>query len=143
MNRKDNKMGAVFVMVRLSNATDMELVERGLIQRDEIRTCEAEALVDTGSTLSIIPPEMAETLGLRIHRQATGVLADGNRVTCGVSLGVLFEIYGRETTQDAYIMGDAVVIGQTVLESTDLLVDCVHRRVITNPAHPDGPALRV
>jgi hypothetical protein len=40
-------------------------------------------------------------------------------------------------------MGDAVVIGQTVLESTDLLVDCVHRKVIPNPAHPEGPALRV
>ena len=136
-------MGAVFVTVRLSNATDIEIAARGLIQQSEIRTREVEALVDTGSTLSIIPPDMAEELGLRIHRQATGVLADGNRVTCGVSLGVFFDIYGRETTQDAYIMGDSVVIGQTVLESTDLLVDCVHRRVIPNPAHPDGPALRV
>jgi clan AA aspartic protease len=143
MNRKDNKMGAVFVTVRLSNATDIEIAERGLIEKSEVRTCEVEALVDTGSTLSIIPPELAESLGLRIHRQASGVLADGNRVSCGVSMGVWFEIYGRETTQDAYIMGDAVVIGQTVLESTDLLVDCVHRRVIPNPAHPDGPALRV
>jgi hypothetical protein len=58
-------------------------------------------------------------------------------------MGVRFEIYGRETTQDAYIMGDAVVIGQTVLASTDLLVDCVHQQVIPNPAQPDGPALRV
>ena len=136
-------MGAVFVTVRLSNAIDIEIAERGLIDKGEVRTCEVEALVDTGSTLSSIPPELAATLGLRIHRQATGVLADGNRVSCGVSMGVWFEIYGRETTQDACIMGDAVVIGQTVLESTDLLVDCVHRRVIPNPAHPDGPALRV
>jgi clan AA aspartic protease len=143
MNRKDNKMGAVYVTVRLSNATDLEIAERGLMGRDEIRSCVIEALVDTGSTLSIIPPDVAKALGLRIHRQATGVLADGNRVSCGVSMGVLFEIAGRDTTQDAYIMGDAVVIGQTVLESTDLLVDCVHRKVIPNPAHPDGPALRV
>jgi len=139
-------MGAVFVTVRLSNATDIENSERGLIEKSEVRTCEVEALVDTGSTLSIIPPDLAKTLGLRIHRRATGVLADGNRVSCGVSMGVWFEIYGRETTQDAYIMGDmgdAVVIGQTVLESTDLLVDCVHQQVIPNPAHPDGPELRV
>jgi len=136
-------MGAVYATVRLSNATDMEIAERGLMGRDEIRSCVIEALVDTGSTLSIISPDIAKTLGLRIHRQATGVLADGNRVSCGVSMGVLFEIAGRDTTQDAYIMGDAVVIGQTVLESTDLLVDCVHRKVIPNPAHPEGPALRV
>jgi len=136
-------MGAVFVTVRLSNATDIEISERGLIEKSEVRTCEVEALVDTGSTLSIIPPDLAKNLGLRIHRQATGVLVAGNRVSCGVSMGVRFEIYGRETTQDAYIMGDAVVIGQTVLASTDLLVDRVHQQVIPNPAHPDGPALRV
>jgi len=33
-----------------------------------------------------------------------------------------------------------VLIGQTVLESTDLLVDCVSRKVI--PAHPEGPLFR-
>jgi hypothetical protein len=38
-------------------------------------------------------------------------------------------------------MGDTVVIGQTVLESTDLLVDCLNLRVIPNPKHPDGPVL--
>lgn len=136
-------MGAVYVLVRLSNAADIEMAERGLMEKSEIRRCEVEALVDTGSTHSIIPPDLAKTLGLRAHRQATGVLADGNRVSCGVSLGVLFEIDGRDTVQDAHIMGDAVVIGQTVLESTDLLVDCVHRKVIPNPAHPDGPMHRL
>ena len=125
MKRKDNNMGAVYVTVRLSNATDVDMMFRGLLDKSEVRTWEGEALVDTGSTLSIVSPELAEKLGLRIHRQAAGVLADGNRVSCGVSMGVLFEIDGRETTQDAYVMGDAVVIGQTVLESTDLLVDCV------------------
>ena len=99
--------------------------------------------MDTGSTQSIIPPDLAKSPGLRIHRQATGILADGKRVSCGVSLGVRYEIGGRDTCQDAYIMGDSVVIGQTVLESTDLLVDYVNRKVIPNPAHPEGPALRL
>ncbi len=136
-------MGAVYVTVRLSNATDIEDAERGLMDKSEIRSCVVEALVDTGSTQSIIPPDLAKSLGLRIHRQATGILADGKRVSCGVSLGVRYEIEGRDTCQDAYIMGDSVVIGQTVLESTDLLVDCVNRKVIPNPAHPEGPALRL
>ena len=136
-------MGAVYVTARLSNATDVGMSERGLLQKDDIRSSVVEALVDTGSTHSIIPPELAKTLGLEIHRRVTGILADGSRVSCGVTLGVRFEIDGRDTTQDAYIMGDAVVIGQTVLESTDLLVDCVNRKVIPNPAHPEGPVFRV
>jgi clan AA aspartic protease len=143
MNRKDDKMGAVYVTVRLSNATDIENAERGIMGKDEIRSWEGEALVDTGSTHSSIPPDIAKKLGLRSRRQATGVLADGNRVSCGVTLVVLFEIDGRDTAQDACIMGDSVVIGQTVLESTDLLVDCVHRKVIPNPAHPNGPEHRL
>jgi predicted aspartyl protease len=86
MKRKDDNRGAVYVTVRLSNATDVGMMFRGLLEKGEVRTWEGEALVDTGSTLSLVSPELAEKLGLRIHRQATGVLADGNRVSCGVSM---------------------------------------------------------
>jgi clan AA aspartic protease len=135
-------MGEVHVTVRLSNATDLEMAEQGLLEGSAVRRCEIEALVDTGATRSIIPPDLVERLGLRIRRHAIGILADGTRVSCGVSGGVLFEIDGRETLEDAYVMGDVVLIGQTVLESTDLLVDCSNRRVMSNPAHPEGPVFR-
>jgi hypothetical protein len=29
------------------------------------------------------------------------------------------------------------MIGQTLLEKMDLLVDCANRRLVPNPAHPD------
>ena len=88
----------------------------------------------------MIPPDIANSLGLGIYRHATGLLANGTRVSCGVCTGIRFEIDGRETLEDAYVMGDSVLIGQTVLVSTDLLVDCVSRKVI--PAHPEGPLFR-
>jgi hypothetical protein len=50
---------------------------------------------------------------------------------------------GRRTFEDAYVMGRDVLIGQTVLETTDLLVDCANRKVIPNPAHPEGPVVRL
>ena len=37
----------------------------------------------------------------------------------------------------------ACSIGQTVLEKTDLLIDCARNRVIPNPAHPDQPVTKV
>ena len=135
-------MGAVYVTVRLSNAIDAEMERQGLLEKSRIRTYEGEALVDTGAARSVIPPDIANNLGLGIYRQATGLLADGTRISCGVCNGIRFEINGRETLEDAYVMGDSILIGQTVLESTDLLVDCVNRKVIPNPAHPEGPVFR-
>ena len=55
----------------------------------------------------------------------------------------MFEILTRETEEDAYVLGDEVLIGQTVLEVMDLLVDCHRRRVVPNPAHPDQPVSKV
>ena len=135
-------MGEVYVKVQLSNATDVEMAEQGLIEKSKVRTCQVDALVDTGANRSILPNGIVERLGLRIRRQATGTLADGSQVSCGVCSGVIFKIDGRETLEDAYVMGDSVLAGQTVLQSTDLLVDCSNHRVIPNPAHPEGPVFR-
>ena len=136
-------MGAVFVTVRLSNATDLEMERQGIPGANKVRFWEGEALVDTGATKSAISPEIAQRLGVGIYREAIGHLADGTAVPCGVCSGILFQIDGRETLEDAYVMGDSVLIGQTVLESTDLLVDCVKQRVIPNPKHPEGPRFRL
>jgi hypothetical protein len=47
------------------------------------------------------------------------------------------------TLEEALILGDEVLIGQTVLEKMDLLVDCANHKVIPNPAHPDQPVSKV
>jgi clan AA aspartic protease len=136
-------MGEVYVRVRLSNAGDVERVRRGLARAEDVRAVEVDALVDTGATRSAIPAEIVDLLDLTIMTHATGRLADGSFATVGVSSPMMFEIEGRETFGDAYVMGSEVLIGQTVLETTDLLVDCANRRVIPNPAHPQGPVLRL
>ncbi len=41
------------------------------------------------------------------------------------------------------VLGDEVIIGQTILEVLDLLVDCNSRQVIPNPAHPDQPVVKI
>lgn len=142
-NTKREQMGAVHVRVRLTNATDTEMAERGLLEPDKVRSCEVDALVDTGASRSVIPPDVARQIGLTIRRQSVATLADGRRLPVGVTSAITFEIEGRETLEDAYVVGDQVLIGQTVLESTDLLVDCTNCKVIPNPAHPEGPTFRI
>ena len=47
------------------------------------------------------------------------------------------------TTEETLVLGSEVLIGQTVLESLDLLVDCTNHRVVGNPAHPDQPVIKI
>ena len=53
------------------------------------------------------------------------------------------DINGRRTTEETLVLGSEVLIGQTVLESLDLQVDCTNHRVIGNPAHPDQPMIKI
>jgi hypothetical protein len=60
-----------------------------------------------------------------------------------VTEAVVFDCVGRDMLEDALVLGDEVLLGQTVLEKRDLLVDCVGRCVVPNPAHPDHPVTKV
>ena len=137
------KMGEVRVQVKLTNAVDEELVSRGLLNPNQLRVCETQALVDTGAVRTVLPMAIVQQLGLRIRGQQIAKYADGREEMVGLTGAVIIEIEGRETTEAALVTGDEVLIGQTVLETLDLLVDCKNQRLIPNPAHPDYPVLRV
>ncbi len=136
-------MGEVRVNVKLTNALDAMLAHQGQLAVDQIRTCVENAMVDTGAVCSVIPRELATRLGIETYEQRTARFADGRQEFVDVSEPILFELAGRKTFEEAMILGDEVLIGQTVLEKTDLLVDCGRQRVIPNPAHPDHPVLNV
>lgn len=135
--------GAVHVKVKLTNAIDEELVSRGLLNPKLLRICETEALVDTGAVRTVLPMAIVEQLGLRIRGKQTARYANGIEESVGVTGPVIIEIAGRETIEAALITGDIVLIGQTVLKTLDLLVDYKNQQLISNPANPDHPVLRV
>ncbi|MBE9094555.1 clan AA aspartic protease [Tychonema sp. LEGE 07203] len=136
-------ISAVRVKVKLTNAIDEELVSRGLLNPNLLRVYEAEALIDSGAVRTAIPVEVCEHLGLRIRSQEIAKYADGRQETVGLTGPILIELEGRETIEAAMVLGDTVLIGQTVLETLDLLVDCKNQRLIPNPENPERPVLRV
>jgi predicted aspartyl protease len=137
------EMGEVRVKVKLFNAGDEILVRRGLLKSDQIRTYETEALVDTGAVRSVIPAHVREHLGLALIGERVAEFADGRNDMMGFTEPIRFELLHRDTFDDALVVGNEVLIGQTVLEKTDLLVDCARNRVIPNPAHPDQPVNKI
>ena len=136
-------MGAVRVKAKLTNAVDEALVQRGLLTPEQVRTCEADALVDTGAVRTVLPEEVATRLGLSSCGQEFVQYADGRTEAVSVTGPVAVELEGRKTLDDALVLGDEVLIGQTVLEKLDLLVDCQRQRLIPNPKHPDQAVTRV
>ncbi|OGG43512.1 MAG: clan AA aspartic protease [Candidatus Handelsmanbacteria bacterium RIFCSPLOWO2_12_FULL_64_10] len=136
-------MGEVKVAVKLTNTADMALRRRNLIKPEEVRAVEANALIDTGAVSFVLPSLVAERLGLARPFKQVVRYADGRREEVDLTEPVLVELMGRHTVEEALVLGDEVIIGQTILEKTDLHVDCRERRLLPNPAHPDQPVLKI
>lgn len=133
-------MVRVRVQVKLTNACDEALARRGLLTQERIRTCEVDALVDTESIRTRLPVQMVQQLGLAIVGKSK-VENTGDSVGMTEPIGI--EINGRRTTEESLVSGAEIIIGRTVLAKLDLLVDAINQEIIANPAHPNGPVLRV
>jgi hypothetical protein len=139
----EDVMGEIRAKVKLTNAVDSALASMGKLPSDQVRSLEVEGIVDTGAIASVLPIHDVERLGLQIRGHRVAKYADGRNDTVGTTSPVTFEILDRDTIEDALVLGDEVLIGQTVLEKLDLLADCPNQRVIPNPAHPNQPVLNV
>lgn len=136
-------MGEVRARVKLANAVDEALVRRGQLAPERVRVYEAEALVDTGAVRCVLPPFVVGHLGLEPVRRYVAQYADGRLDEVDLTEPFFLEIMGRLTSEEALVLGDEILIGQTALEKLDLFVDCRGERLIPNPAHPDQPISKV
>ena len=116
-------MGEVRTPTLITNAVDEDLSRQGQLDAEKIRKYEADAMVDTGAVRSILPPHVVERLGLTIRGKRVVEYAAGRNDVVDVTGPVLFKILGRDTLEEALVLGDEVLIGQTVLEKLDLMVD--------------------
>ena len=136
-------MGEVRVKVKLTNAFDEAMARRGQIPKEEIRRYEADALVDTGAVSSVVPLNVMKQLGVLPIGSRVAEYADGRKDRVDLTEPIVFDIIGRETIESAMVLGDEVIIGQTVLEVIDMFVDNVNQKLIPNPAHPDQPVVKI
>ena len=136
-------MGEVRIKVKLTNSYDESRRQRGDIGKDEVRSYEADALVDTGAVSSVIPANIMQILGLLSRGERVAEYADGRKDIVKLTEPIIFDINGRATEEGAMVLGDEVLIGQTILEVLDLQVDCRNQKLIPNPAHPDQPVVKI
>lgn len=99
--------------------------------RTGARSAEIAALADTGATLTVIPGEILQRLGIQKLRTVSLVLADGRRAERDVGDAVV--AVNVESVPCRVVFGesgDAVLLGLTVLEQLGLAVDPVQRRLV-------------
>ncbi len=129
--------------MKLTNAVDEGLLRRGQLLADQVRVYETEGLVDTGTVCCVLPPFVVERLGVGRVARYMAQYADGRLEEVDLTEGFVLEILGRRTTEEALVLGDEILIGQTALQKLDLFVDGQGRRVVPHPAHPDQPVSKV
>jgi len=137
------KMGEVRVKVRITNGMDEMRVKAGELKSEDVRTFEGEALVDSGTVKTVIPASVMQQLGIPIMSERPVRYADGRIETVPVTGTIRVHIQNRDAIDEAYVLGDEILVGQTVLECMDLHIDCNNRKLIPNPKYPDRPVLRV
>jgi clan AA aspartic protease len=130
-------MGIVHSEIVLKNATDVGMVQRGLIPEKEVRAVAVNALVDTGSGTLVINEEICQRLGLAIEGLRESTLADGTRGIYKVSEPVRIHWEDRNTTCPALVVAgaDTILLGAIPLEDMDLIVDPARQRL--TGAHGD------
>jgi len=136
-------MGEVKVKIKITNCGDESLLRRGRIAKEEVRSVVVDAVVDRQAWCSVMPRTLMDQLGLMEQKRTQARYADGRTDSVVFSEPATMEILGREVSENFLILGDEVLIGQTALEATDLLVDCPGQRVIPNPDHPNAPVIRI
>jgi len=117
-------MGEVKVKVKLTNALELGLVRRGTMSIGEVHLYETNAIVDRECISLVLPSHVVRKLDLERRGKQVVRYADGRSEEVDVTEAVEVEILGRSTLQEALVLGDIVLIGQTILGKTDLHVDC-------------------
>lgn len=132
-----SKMGRFNVEVELANNEDLTRAKYGTLPPDKVRRLRVRGLVDTGATRLVIPESLARQLGLQISGSVKVRYADGRVAVRPMAQNIHLTFEGRSSIYDATIEPDrdTILIGAFVLETLDLLPDCLHQRLV--PRDPD------
>ena len=132
-------MGTTFADIRLTNSEDLLLLRKGYVEKDEVRTVQVRALVDTGASLLTIPLSIQQKLGLNKIDEQNVELGDGSIITVDIVGPIELKFENRMAIVTAAVLPleVEVLLGVIPLEYMDVLVDPRRQRLVVNPQSPD------
>ena len=138
-------MGKVLVTAKVENLDDLFEVSKNQRQPEDVRGITiADAMIDTGATMLLMPKRYIQQLGLKQFRSRTALTAAG-KTTFGIYGMVQLTVQGREARVEVGEMENEMpmLIGQIPLEILDFVVDPQGQRLIGNPAHGSEQMIEV
>ncbi|MCW3131726.1 MAG: aspartyl protease family protein [Candidatus Methanospirare jalkutatii] len=113
--------------------------------KEPSKSIEIEAIIDTGATMSVLPMDLIQKLGLEKIDEVNVRYADNSVRRKEVYGWIILEIAGRKAVFDvlAESEGAQPLIGQIVLERLDLVIEPSTRKVIPNPRSPETPMIEI
>ena len=128
-------MGIINTTITVTNAIDEELVERGFIPKEQIRSITLDnVLVDTGATRLCLPAEIIAELGLPLEKEIQVKTAVGVR-NCRIFKLVNLIVEGRKNKFECMELpgGEDPLLGVIPLEKLGLQPDLKNQRLILLP----------
>lgn len=138
-------MGEIRVKVRLENLGDLCQVNVGKLPKNEVRSAEVEAIVDTGAVMSLLPRDLVDQLGLLPLGKMRVSLADDRRIELDRAGGLMFTVCGRNIEVECLVgpAGCEPLLGQLIMEGLDLIADPGRRTLTPRPESPDRPTIKM
>jgi predicted aspartyl protease len=138
-------MGEVRVEVQLESYDDRVLADRGHLPKDQVRRQTVPIIADTGAVMLVLPQDLVESLGLRPYRKVIVTYADERKEERDVAGVVTVHVAGRSMQTSCVVgpPGSEPLLGQIVLEETDLLVDTANQKLVPRPESPFLPTLKL
>lgn len=143
--KPEDYVGEVYADLVLENHDDWRDARRGRLSDDSVRSIRTRALVDTGAGMLVLPREIVEQLGLEHMGTSIAEYADGRRIDIDSAGIVRVTVAGRFAEVRCLVgpPGTEPLLGQLVLEITDLLVDCSRGELVPRPDSPRVPSYKV
>lgn len=98
--------------------------------KDETKTVEAEFLVDSGATYSVVPKSLLDKINIKPYRQQKFSLADGTTIKRKIG-DAIFE-FGKHRAASPVIIGkknDSLLLGALTLEAMGLILNPFERKL--------------
>ncbi len=130
----------VYADIELANDWDVEMVRKGLKDKDEVRRIPINVLVDTGSFSLVINEVIQEVLQLSVIGQKELTLASGEVVYYDIVSNVEIKFKNRSCSCRAVVLpgNSEPLLGAVPLGEMDLIVHPKSQELMTNPAHGEN-----
>ena len=138
-------MGLVYAEIELINTVELAMVQRSLMDKDDVKRMRVTMLVDTGAFMMTINETIQSYLNLPFIERRPVRLADERVVEYDVVGPIDVRFANRKAICNAFILpGDSEpLLGAIPMEEMDVLIHPQRQELVVNPLHPDQAEYRM